>query len=408
MTAEPNGRRAGSAAEGAAAWFRRHLLDDLLPRWLRAVDCPSGLFMPQLDRAWQPKERRHATLVSQSRLIYNFATGFRLTDDERYRLAVQRGADALLAHFSADEPGVWSWSVDESGSILDERRSAYGHAFVVFGLAHAFAATGDERYRARARATAHALRTRFRDAHGGLIPTLERDGSDAGATRSQNPVMHFFEALLALGHEGADEESLRHAAELAEWVIAKLVPPDGILPELYSDDWRPLGEAQGGRIDIGHQFEWAYLLSRAVEVGALSDAGTPAPWVGGGKGEGGLPIALGRAMIENGLRLGYDTASGGIWSPATPDGRILHRAKGWWEQCEAARALHRYATRHGDTECDGPLAATIALCRDRFVDGEHGGWFMRIEPDGTVPSTDKGNEWKVDYHVVGLCLEMGW
>ncbi len=53
-----------------------------------------------------------------------------------------------------------------------------------------------------------------------------------------------------------------------------------------------------------------------------------------------------------------------------------------------------------------PRDAILALCRAAFIDQESGGWFMRIEPDGSVRSTDKGNEWKVDYHVVGLCVEL--
>ncbi|NWG75736.1 MAG: AGE family epimerase/isomerase, partial [Rubrivivax sp.] len=322
--------------------------------------------------------------------IYNFATGYRLTGLQEYRDAVERGAVALIEHFGTDDPGMWLWAVDESGRPLDAHFSAYGHAFVVFGLAHAFAATGEERFRDAAQATAHALATRFRDEHGGIIPTLAATGSDTGAVRSQNPIMHLFEALLTLGHEAGDGDALEAAAALAEWVFRHLMRDDAILPEVYSRDWQPLPEGDGGRIDVGHQFEWAFLLSRAVEIGAVPPRA----------------VATGRRMLENGLRLGYDARDGGIWSPAMPDGRIVNRSKGWWEQCEAARALHRYASAHQCPTCAAARDATLALCRGRFVDPEHGGWFMRIEPDGTIPSTDKGNEWKVDYHVVGLCVEL--
>jgi mannose/cellobiose epimerase-like protein (N-acyl-D-glucosamine 2-epimerase family) len=52
-----------------------------------------------------------------------------------------------------------------------------------------------------------------------------------------------------------------------------------------------------------------------------------------------------------------------------------------------------------------PFQATMRFCLDHLIDPDYGGWYMRVEPDGTVHSTDKGNVWKVDYHVVGLCAE---
>ncbi|MBM3494657.1 MAG: hypothetical protein FJX72_10145, partial [Armatimonadetes bacterium] len=204
-------------------WFRTHLIGDLLPRWLWAVGSPSGIFIPHLDREWRRTREGPATLVSQARLLYNFATGFRLTGEEAYAEAVRLGADALIARFGDGPPGCWAWSVDGDGSIRDAHRSAYGYAFVVFGLAHAFAATGDARYRSAALDTARVIFARFGERDGGFIPTLRPNWSDAGATRTQNPIMHLFEALLALGHEGGAPEMLAEAAGVARFLCDRLM-----------------------------------------------------------------------------------------------------------------------------------------------------------------------------------------
>jgi mannose/cellobiose epimerase-like protein (N-acyl-D-glucosamine 2-epimerase family) len=206
--------------------------------------------------------------------------------------------------------------------------------------------------------------------------------------------MHLFEALLALACEAGCDEAASMARATAEWVVGRLVRrADGALPELYTPEWTELSEAEGGRLDVGHQFEWAYLLSRAVERGLWK-----AP-------EAERMLATGERLLGVGMAAGYDEGGGGVWSPAAPDGRVMSRAKGWWEQCEAARAMHHYARLRGRSDLAEPFQRTMAFCRAHLVDPQHGGWYMRVEPDGSVRNRDKGNEWKLDYHVVGLCAE---
>ena len=193
------------------AWFKGHVLG-LLAKWLGAVT-DEGMFLPHFDRRWKRREEGEGTLVSQSRLLYNFARGFELTGEEAYLDAVEQGARFLLDRFRDDEHGGWFWSCARDGSVLDRKKDCYGHAFVIFGLSHAARATGDEDLKRAALETWDVLKTRFRDGHGGFARSMSRDFSRADEARSQNPIMHLFEALLALGdlegaghiHKGAEE-----------------------------------------------------------------------------------------------------------------------------------------------------------------------------------------------------------
>lgn len=373
-------------------WFRGHLLDDLMPRWLAVSQTPNGLFRSHFRRDWTPGGDDTATLVSQCRLLYNFATAFRWSGDARYRDAVARGAGALLRCFRRPGESLWIWSVSLDGSPRDRRLDLYGHAFVLFGLAHAHEATGDERFRAAAVETLRAVRSAFRDSHGGWIPCLDPRQRDTGSVRSQNPIMHLFEALLALAAMG-ERDAANLAQEVALFVTQRLMRRGGVLPELFTHDWQELDEAGGGRIDVGHQFEWAFLLSRAAETGVLGGLA------------GGAAVTMALQMVENGLCLGWDHEHGGVWSPVSPGGVVLSRAKGWWEQCEAARALLHMACVRGKNEYRPLFENVLNFSRARLIDERFGGWYMRVEPDGSIPNTDKGNVWKVDYHVVGLCDE---
>jgi mannose/cellobiose epimerase-like protein (N-acyl-D-glucosamine 2-epimerase family) len=153
-------------------------------------------------------------------------------------------------------------------------------------------------------------------------------------------------------------------------------------------EWEPLPIEQGGLVNVGHQFEWAYLLSAAAE------RGLPAEWL--------VPA---RRLLDYGLLFGLDSSTGGVIGSTTYDGKPLSVEKGWWEQCEAIRALLRHTTAHGRADAKDPLARLIRFVQDRFVDTTFGGIYSNIEEVPTDSIPDKGSPWKVDYHTVGMCVE---
>jgi mannose/cellobiose epimerase-like protein (N-acyl-D-glucosamine 2-epimerase family) len=346
--------------------------------------------MPHLDRRWRRRQNSYATIVSQARLLYNFSIGYELTGDEQYLGAVEKGARALLDLLRDREHGGWFWSCTADGTVLDPTKDSYGHAFVIFGLAHACRCTRDREYAQAALDAWEVVSTRLMDRRGGLVRRMSREFAtnlDAGV-RSQNPVMHLFEALLALGDVPGHSDMYVEAERVADFVLSRLVcQDDGALPEVYDESWQELSGDSGGHVVIGHQFEWAYLLSAAVE------RGLPRSY-----------LAYALDLLEYGLRVGYDCKEGGVWSTASPDGQITSREKGWWEQCEAARALIHFVLRRGRPGLQMPLHGTIDYVNGHLIDDEYGGWYAG---EKALASGDrsKGSHWKVDYHVVGMCVE---
>lgn len=370
------------------AWLRPFLLDDILPLWFRHAVTDEGLFLPQLDRQWRRKPDAFGSIVSQARLLYNFAVGYRLTGRTEYRDAVAAGARFLLDGFRDREHGGWFHAVAPGGRVVEDRKDAYDHAFLVFGLSHAFLATREEAFLAGAVEAWNVIRERFTDRHGGLIRRMTRTFQPEETRRSQNPVMHLFEALLALGD--VEPGYYADARRIGEFVLGRLLPGNAplCLPEFYSPDWTPLPVGQGGYASIGHQFEWAYLLSAAAE------RGLPADW-----------IEPARRLLDFAARFGLAPSTGGAIGAVAYDGRPVSVELGWWEQCEAVRALWRHATRHGRADLGRPLRRLLRFVRERFVDTRYGGWFSDIGSPPTDSSPDKGSPWKADYHVVGMCVE---
>ncbi len=363
--------------------------EQVLPKWLEQGLQKNGLVYPRFDRRWRPKPGGLCTLVTQSRSIHNFARGHALTGDARYLSALQLATDALVHYFRDPAHGGWSWSCTPEGDVADASKNAYGHAFVVFALAHAASQLDEPAYLTRAEETLELTLQRFGDRHGGIIWWMSREFHDLGRPRSQNPLMHLFEASLALWKGSGSPVARRAAERLWEFVDTRLRRPDGTLPEWYDGEWRELPEEAGGVIDVGHAFEWAFLLDEAVRTRLL-----PTTYKQDAK-----------RFLELGLKLGFDREEGGIFSPVLPDGSLPSRRKGWWEQCEALRTLIRFATEGLLREALSQVVQTFRFVDIHYLDHEFGGWYEGPVVEGRLLSEDKGTEGKVDYHVVGLADE---
>lgn len=369
-------------------WFSSHVVEllDLIYRKTNTVD---GLFHPHFDDRWHKKDLSKRTLVSQSRLIYNFAQGFLITGEKRYREAVEKGAQVLTTYFKDRTYGGYFWSCDRDGRIHGTRKDCYGHAFVIFALAHAALATGRKDFADEAMNVWRDTKKGFRDRFGGYRWDLDRRFKEINGRHSQNPMMHLFEALLALLQVEGMDSLQEDAWDIADFVLSRLRrSSDGLLPEFYDKSWKEIPAEAGGNIDVGHAFEWAFLLSRSCEQGL------PECWT-----------ETGETFLESGLRLGYDKDGGGVFSPASPDGKSVRKVKGWWEQCEAARAFLHYAVLRGRKDLWDPLNKTMIFIKEKMIDPVNKGWYTFLKEGEDHRKQDKLDHWKLHYHAVGLCSE---
>ena len=153
---------------------------------------------------------------------------------------------------------------------------------------------------------------------------------------------------------------------------------------------RPLPLADGGYVDLGHQFEWAFLLSRAVE-----------------KGFPDRYLQIGGRLLEYGMKVAYDADNGGIFSSGDYDGKVIRPGKGWWQQCELLRALMHHAGTRGREDLWPAFGQSLAFVKANFLDAEFGGWYG-ADTGGKTPRGRSGNEgstWKTCYHDTGMYAE---
>ncbi len=374
------------------SWFRDHFTQQILPYWLKSAVDPNGFFYPNLSRDWSRSGEPVGTLVSQSRLLYVFSNGYRVTRDPEMRKIIRSGGAFLLERFFDQAEDGFVWACDENGSITDFTKDAYGHAFAILGLVNAFGAIKEEIFLKKALEIVDLLATCFVDKQGGIIWKMSRDWKDLDENRSQNPIMHAFEALLALLPfvDQKDQQKIRNKlSDLVDFLFKHVPTGDRmILPELFTRSWEPIHSGNGGYISVGHLFEWAFLLSKGVE-----------------KGMPDTHLTLAGKLLETGLSFGYQRGKGYIKTWIDETGKVIRDEISWWEQSEGLRTLLHFILTFGREDLKECFDTIFHFVQDHFLDPLHGGWFTSLDPWGVPRDTNKGSAWKLDYHQTALCME---
>jgi cellobiose epimerase len=378
-------------------WVKTTLVHGLLDYWLRNSIEPNGFIQENLDRKWKPwGTQREASINGQGRQLYTMAIGYELTKSKEYLDGLTRGMDFLMKMRDAEYGGYYD-RVSPEFRIINDNKTGFC-SFALFSLAHAGRVTGNKKYLDAAMVLFREVRDKMRDgpfvgsgnyvrdftkpgaspfggggragapgggtAAGAAAPARagqpgapEAGGPMAGmAARRHGINLHMFEALMALYEvTRSDEVWYEIASELK--AIERLYDYEvGYLPEGYDEDWKPVGNPSG---NPGHLFEWASLLSRAVELGADPKF-----------------IELGSRSLDLGLK-SYNDAIGGLGG-VSPSGQPTQML--WWPQCEVIKATATYAILHGRTELWPYFHKTLDFVKKEYSDTVDGGWFAAYVP----------------------------
>ncbi len=239
------------------------VLSDRLGRWLKLNALPlwatlgvdaDGAFAEALDDTGaQVGDFRRARVQARQAYVYSLASAWGWGDG--YGALVERG----LARFEAAnrrDDGLYRTRVTSAGAVLDDTASLYDQAFVLLATATAAEAGLDVE---RSRRTAAAVQASL---HALALP---QGGwrEPSGPAFQANAHMHLLEAALAWEALEPDGPWTGMADAVVGLARAHFIDGrDGFLREFFGPDWRPAEDDAGRLIEPGHQFEWAWLLTR--------------------------------------------------------------------------------------------------------------------------------------------------
>jgi len=339
-----------SSTEFDWGWFKECLVKEHLELWYRNSPGSDGLFSAEFDSDWGSAPASSATLNSQSSHIYNMAKAYSVLGGTKYSDAIKQGAKFLRERFRDSDHGGYYSRVDVQARVMDRTKDGYGHAFAILALATAANATGDLQYASEAMECWEVLRTGMMQPGGGLVATSAEDFS-APRNYSLSTNVKLLEGLLELYRATKDEDVYMDVVRLIEFFTEQARDGSGAIPEEYSPKWKGLMEIDGKpNRHLGHQVQWAFLLSQAVEEGF------PRKY-----------LQAGGELMDYAIRQGYDPYVGGLVDP-------YEKNNVGSDQFDFLRALLRYYSRHGHQEYLDPILTTQKRLEISIIGSEDLKW----------------------------------
>lgn len=297
---------------------------------------------------------------------------------ELLRLATH-GVAALRGALHDDEHGGWYAAVHPDGTV-DDRKQAYGHAFVVLAASSAAAAGIDGAEELLADALAVHEQRFWDDAVGLAVEEWDAAWTTLDTYRGVNANMHTVEAYLAAGDVTGEQLWHRRAARIAAHVVGWARDNDWRIPEHFDADWTPLLEHHRDRpadpfrpygATVGHGLEWARLL---VAVDRSLESGAP---------EGLVEAAV--ALTERAVADGWavDGADGFVYTTDW-SGRPVVRARMHWVAAEAVSTASVLERVTGEQRWADDAATWWAYIDRYLVDHERGSWHHELDAENRV------------------------
>jgi len=379
-------------------WLKKSMLD-LNGHWVEASIAPNGFIQENLDRQWKPYgTQREATMNGQGRQLYAMMVAYQFSKDKRFLDAFNKGTE-FIKKMHDDEYGGYYTRVNPDLSVVSDSKDS-SVSFLVFSQAHAYIATHDERYLKLAMDTWREIKAKMmkngppgttnRTFTGPGVGGFGRVGSNgpggrggpggpgapgaAGAGAGRGPAapaanaapagerqvdLHTYEAMMVLYEASGSKEVLADLQHQWDLIEKRYNYEIGYLPEGFGGGPGPNGVLS---FNTGHLFEWAWMFSRSVELGA------PVKF-----------LEMGNRELDLGLKVAFNP-EGGIWMNADINGKVARPYMIWWNQAEILRATAHYAILHGRSDLWPYYDKSLAFLKANFIDPEYGGWYEGLTP----------------------------
>lgn len=330
-----------------------------------AWDDAQGGFVEQLSLDGVPDRGADRRTRVQARQVYSFSQAIVLgwPGSAAATDLVAKGVDYILAH-ARHPDGGFVHRLNADGSVNDDLRDAYDHAFFLLAAAGAVEATGSDKARRLGDEALTFLSARLADPeHGGVL-----EGEPAQTPRRANPHMHLLEASLAWHRATKDPRALDMAKEVVALFESRFFDVrENVMAEFFTQDWTIVRDDPRGIVfEPGHHYEWASLL-------AFYDRLT------------GHDSRSWRArLIATADRRGLDAASGFAHNCAYSNGEPSDANRRLWPQLEMLRAR----LIHPETASIGAAHRLFDTIFDTYLDPAPSGcWIDQTDASGK-PNAD--------------------
>jgi len=368
---------------GLAELYRRALLDEVAPFWLKhSPDRDHGGYFTCLDRDGSVYDTDKFVWL-QGRQAWMFATLYHQVEARPEWLDMARlGAEFLRDH-GRDEAGAFHFSLTREGWPLTAPHSVFSDCFAVMAFAQYGIASKRAEFTDLALTTWRQLQGRIKNPK----------GKYAKAVPGTRPLDNFalpmilcnvaLEMAPILDHAELDRiiddcvhQVMDRFRDRETGLIFENICPDGS----HSDSF------EGRLINAGHGIEAMWFIMDIAERRHRPELIAPA-----------VDSAL--AALER----AWDREHGGIFyfldAQGHPPLQLEWDQKLWWVHLESMVAMAMGFRLTGRPECRDWYLRVHDWAWEHFADPEYGEWFGYLNRRGEVLLPLKGGKWKCCFHV---------
>jgi mannose-6-phosphate isomerase len=354
-------------ADARVERIEQYLFGKLLPLWMQHGIDPAGGSHERLLPDLTPKATGFKRLMVQCRQLYVFSNAYLIQKKDQYADIARHIFEFLIANYQDAHNGGWFFSMaPDASAVVDDRKDAYGHAFVFFSMAFYYRAFADERALVLARRTLDTINARMTLAPAGFAEATRADWAPLPAIRRQNPHMHLLEGFILM-HEVSGDVAFADAADRIMGMLHNIFfdPATGTLGEYFTDDWQVHPEA-GQITEAGHHFEWYWLIQRYRKAQGLQGVDS-----------------IEERLYAWAWQHGIDTQYYGIYNEVSKAGEVITDSKRIWPVTECIKACSVRYELGGDPQDLARLEKMIDYLFATYLDEVDGRWHEFVERDGT-------------------------
>lgn len=369
------------------------LKENILSFWMKhSVDEKNGGFVGAITNDLAIVAEADKSLVLNARILWTFASAYRLYNDPSYFQIADRAYEYLIQYFWDEQYGGFYWMLNSTGEPIQTKKQIYGQAFVIYAITEYIRARPNQKALHQAIILFENMeRYSYDGTYKGYVEALGRNweetddlslsGTDLNEKKSMNTHLHVLEAYTNLFRVWQSDVLKGKLQQLIEVTIEHIVDKETNHFLLFFDEkW----EIKSHEISYGHDIEGSWLLMEAAEVLGNEQLLHRCEEIA---------LAMAQSTYEEGL-----DADGAVINEADPNG-WTDTDKHWWPQAEAVIGFLNAYQMSGE---DRYLQAAYQAWRfidEYIVDKNNGEWFWKVDQAGK-PSNDllKVDSWKCPYH----------
>ena len=373
-----------------ASFYRRELLDNMVPFWLRhSLDRHSGGYHTCLDRDGSVYDFGKLCMWGQGRLAWMLAHLYNELDRRPEWLAASRLGIEFIARHGFDPELRMYYALTREGRPMEDHRCIFTELSTVLAFTEHARAAGDAALHLRARKLfdfcwdyAHEAGNRERNL--GLDPRTVK------IRRHAHPMimLNVLQQLRLYRKESQDRRRVDDCLDLMLRIHQKS-RRRLVLENVLWKDGSPAPGWMGRMVNPGHMIEGGIFL---IHEGRY-------------RRDAGLKKA-GLNWIRWGFELGWDKVYGGIFNDVDAEGlplpgapALLADTKLWWQHAEALYGLLLAFVESADLWFWKAYCKTHAYSFSHFADRKYGEWYALLDRAGRPINRAKGTDRKNLFHI---------